>query len=80
MPAKALACPKCGSDNIQVQMVNNVQTKHRGCLGWCGWIFLAIITLGLVLIIPLLTNKKVQSENQKHAICQNCGNSWILKK
>lgn len=36
-----MVCPKCGSNNVNVQMVSETQLKekHRGCLWWCliGW-------------------------------------------
>lgn len=71
-----LKCPKCGSANIIVQAVTDVKTKHRGCLAWCAWIMLAILTVGLIIIIPLITNSKVKSKTHTEAVCQNCGNRW----
>jgi len=70
-----LACPKCGSHNITLQVVTDVKTKHRGILGWIGWIFLAVCTLGLVILIPLLTSKTT-SEHHSQALCQDCGHLW----
>ncbi|PKM63445.1 MAG: hypothetical protein CVU97_00465 [Firmicutes bacterium HGW-Firmicutes-21] len=71
-----MICPKCGSDRIFVQAVTKVKTTHRGCLGWFFWIILACLTLGLILIIPLLTNSKTKSKTHTEAICQNCGRRW----
>lgn len=71
-----MVCPKCGSENVTVQAVTDVKTKRRGCLGWCLWILLACCTLGLILIIPLLTNSKTKSKTHSEAVCQNCGNRW----
>ena len=71
-----MVCPKCRSANVVTQAVTNVKTKHRGCLGWLLWILLAIVTFGLILIIPLLTNTKVKSKTHTEAVCQNCGNRW----
>lgn len=71
-----MVCPKCGSENVTVQAVTDVKTKRRGCLGWCLWILLAICTVGLILIIPLLTNSKTKSKIHTEAICQDCGNRW----
>jgi len=45
-------------------------------LGWFFWILLAICTLGLILIIPLLTNSKTKSRTHSVAVCQNCGKRW----
>jgi len=71
-----MKCPKCGSENVSVQAVTDVKTKHRGCLGWCLWILLAVCTLGLILIIPLITNSKTKSKTHSEAVCQNCGHRW----
>ncbi len=71
-----MQCPKCGSDNVNIQTVTDVKTKHRGCIGWCFWIILALCTCGLILIIPALTNSKTKTKNHTEAICQNCGNRW----
>jgi formate-dependent nitrite reductase membrane component NrfD len=67
---------RCGSGNVHVQAVTTIKYRHRGCFGWLLWILLAIITVGLILIIPLLTNTKVKSKTHTEAICQNCGFRW----
>ncbi len=77
--AGGLRCKKCGSTNVVVQVVTDIKTKHRGCIGWALWILLAICTFGLILIIPLLTNSKTKSKNHSEAVCQNCGNRWRTK-
>ena len=71
-----MVCPKCGSGNVNVQAVTNVKTKHRGCIGWALWLLLAICTIGLILIIPLITNSKTKSKTHSEAVCQNCGKRW----
>ncbi len=73
-----MRCPKCGSENVIVQAVTEVETKRRGCFGWMMWIVLALLTAGLILIIPLLTNSKTKSKTKKKAICQKCGKSWTV--
>ncbi|MFR5439850.1 hypothetical protein [Monoglobus pectinilyticus] len=73
-----MICPKCGSTNITVQAVTDIKTKHRGCLAWFGWILLAICTVGLIIIIPLITNSKTHSKTHSEAICQDCGCRWVL--
>lgn len=67
-----MICPKCGSDNVNVQAVNEV--KGRGCFGSLIWILLAICTFGIILIIPLLTRSK--GKTKTYAICQSCGKRW----
>jgi len=71
-----MVCPKCGSGHVITQAVTDIKTKHRGCLAWCGWILLAVCTLGLILIIPLITNSKTKSKTHTEAVCQDCGYRW----
>lgn len=77
-----MKCKKCGSTNLSINEVAdvNAKTKHRGCLGWCLWILLALCTCGLIIIIPLITNSKtkVKTNIRKRAVCQDCGFSWDL--
>ena len=74
-----MVCPKCGSNNVITQAVTTVQTKHRGCFGWLLWFLLAVLTIGLILIIPLITNSKTKTKVHTEAVCQNCGNRWRIK-
>ncbi len=67
-----LICKKCGSNNINVQMV--AEQKKRGILMSILWIIAAICTFGIILLIPLLTKKG--SKTKKYVVCQNCGYSW----
>ena len=71
-----MTCPKCKSENVSAQAVTDVKTKDRGCLGWVLWILLAVCTLGLILIIPLITNSKTKSKTHTEAVCQDCGYRW----
>lgn len=73
-----MICRKCGNDNVNIQSVSNVSIKRRGCLGWIMWIILAFCTLGLIIIIPLLTNSKIKNESHSEAICQSCGYKWRI--
>ncbi len=67
-----MVCPKCGSQNVNVQAV--AEQKKRGCFMSALWLFLACCTLGLILIIPALTQKG--SKTRTYAICQDCGHRW----
>ncbi|MCL2653978.1 MAG: hypothetical protein FWD63_09365 [Propionibacteriaceae bacterium] len=78
MTDQPLRCLRCGSENIAVQAVNETQIKHRGCLGWTLWILLAVCTIGLIIIIPLITNSKTKTKKTSVAVCQSCGNRWEL--
>ena len=69
-----MVCPKCGSENVQVQVV--AEQKKRGCLATIGWLLLALCTLGLILIIPMIMHKG--SKTVRYAVCQNCGKRWKL--
>jgi len=71
-----MVCKKCGSFNVVVQPVTKIKIKNRGCLGWLLWILLAIVTCGLILIIPLITNSKTKTKTKTEAFCQSCGNHW----
>lgn len=74
-----MKCPKCNGENVTVQVVTETETKHRGLFKWILWILLSIVTLGLIIIIPLITNSKTKSKTHTQAICQDCGHSWIVK-
>lgn len=78
-----MTCPHCGSEHVTVQAVTETKTKtkHRGCFGWACWIFLAIITCGLILIIPAITNSKTKTKTKtvSMAVCQSCGHTWKVR-
>lgn len=83
-----MTCNKCGSSNVNVQMVSESQlkTKHHGILYWLliGWWLkpLLWICLTLPMIIGSLFGHKKQKIVTKHssmAVCQDCGNSWKVK-
>lgn len=71
-----MICPRCGSSNVKVAIVTDVKTKHRGCFAWLLWILLAICTVGLIIIIPIITNTKTKTKHRTEAVCQNCGCTW----
>ena len=68
-----MVCPKCGSENVQVQAV--AETKKRGCFTVLLYIFLLFIPIiGWIALFMLLRGKK--SKTVSYALCQNCGNRW----
>lgn len=80
-----MTCPKCHSENVQIQIVNEAQliTKHHGCLWWCfvgwwwipiKWLFLTVPALFAAIFIG--KKKKIKNTQKKMYVCQNCGNSW----
>lgn len=80
-----MICPKCGSENVNVQAVGITKTKGKGCLYWLfvGWWLETI--MWLILTIPMLFAKlfgrkgKIKTKVQSHAVCQSCGHSWKVK-
>ena len=81
-------CPKCGSPNVTVQVVNEVKlkNKHHSVIWWIfiGWWWMLIKWIFFffpALIIKLIRGKKQKAVNiqKKLAVCQNCGNQWEIK-
>lgn len=82
-----MTCPKCGSQNVNVQIVNETQlkTKHKGVLYWLfvGWWWLPIKWLFLTipaLIVKIFKPKKQKVKNIQHSmcVCQTCGHTWEI--
>lgn len=80
-----MKCPKCGSENVSIQMVTEtrLQKKHHGILYWlfCGWLIDAALWFFLTiprLIVSIFRPRryKVKTVSKKKAICQSCGKSW----
>lgn len=71
-----MQCPKCKSENVNIQMVNTkIRTNNAGIIHACGRLFLIVCTCGLWLLVPSRKeNSKVK--NSSMAVCQNCGNTW----
>ena len=80
-----MKCPKCGSDDIRVQIVQEqkVKEKKKGLLYWItiGWFWEPIMWIFLTLpklIVTIFKPKKykVKTKPKKMAICQSCGKTW----
>lgn len=84
-----LRCERCGSHNVQVQLLNQIDLVKKGhsAIWWIlvGWWFVLIKWLFLygllqIFIIPLklLMPKKYKTINrvEKYFVCNNCGHSW----
>ena len=80
-----MTCPKCGSENVNVQMVTDTKLvdKHHGCLWWglVGWWWVPF--KWLVLTVPALfaalighTKQKIKQTHKSMWVCQNCGHHW----
>lgn len=81
-----MKCPKCGSENVSVQLVTETQLKKKhGCLYWVtiGWWWEPIMwffMFGPMLFYKLFRPRKYKtmSKHRKKAICQDCGKSWSV--
>lgn len=80
-----MKCPKCGSENVTVQMVTETELKEKkhGFIWWLcvGWWWLPIKWLAftwLALLAKIFSPKKYKtvSHTKKMAVCNNCGKSW----
>lgn len=71
-----MTCPKCGSDKVNVQMVDSkIKTNNVGIIGRLARLTLILCTCGLWLLVPKRkSNSKVKSKSV--AVCQNCGHHW----
>jgi hypothetical protein len=77
-----MVCPKCGSENVLItseQISAKTSKKGKGCLWGLGRLLLIVCTLGLWLLIGKHKGaSKTKYQNQTVAICQKCGNKWIV--
>lgn len=82
-----MICPKCGSENVNIQLVEQGAKTKKSSVGLGGHAYnatrglIAISTLGVSnLIMPKATGKsKTKIKTAKMAICQGCGASWGVK-
>ena len=81
---KHIVCPKCGSDDVLIQMVEVGQrSAHKG-VGAIGHANNAarLVTAGMTLGMSNLVWKKskgttrTKTVNKTMAVCQCCGHSW----
>lgn len=80
-----MKCPKCGSENVNVQLINQVKLKdkHKGFMYWCfvGWWWIPMkwffFTLP-ALIIAIFKPKKQKAVNKTitQCVCQSCAYTW----
>lgn len=84
-----IVCPKCGSNKMSIQVVNEAHLKnaHHSIWWWLfiGWWWIAI--KWLILTLPALIfkifgigkKKKIVNKQKKVAVCQQCGNTFEIK-
>lgn len=80
-----MKCPKCGSENVSVQVVTETELKEKKhgviwwvCVGW-WWIPIKWLVFTLpALIIAIFKPKKYKTKThtKKMAVRNNCGKSW----
>ena len=82
-----MKCPKCGSENVTVELEQvGSKTKKTG-VGLGGHVnnaargLTAIATLGMSNLVwkKAKGEDKTKAKNQKVCLCQNCGYSWNIK-
>ncbi len=78
-------CSKCGSENVNIQVVteSKFKNKHHSIWWWIffGWWWNAFLWIFffIVKLILLIFGKKKQKIVQKHIskhVCQSCGHMW----
>ena len=83
-----MKCPKCGSENVKIQMLseNILKNKHHSIFYWLfiGWwleIFLWLFLTIPRILVALFGHKKqkIVTKHKSVAVCQSCGNSWDIK-
>lgn len=82
-----MICPKCNSNNVNANVVNEVTLKnqHHGiawwiCVGW-WWVFIKWIVFTVpALILAIFGHKKQKAVNKQKTVCvcQSCGYRWDL--
>ena len=82
-----MICPKCGSENVTIEMVQTQgKSKHKG-VGLGGHLnnaargLVAVSTLGMSNIVwkKAKGGTKTTFDTEKVCLCQNCGNSWEIE-
>ncbi len=77
-----MKCVKCGSENVNVQIIQTSaksSTKGKGCLFTIFRWLLIISTCGLWLLVGKKKAKtKTTFANEKMAVCQSCGRQWNI--
>lgn len=80
-----MKCPKCGSENVNVQMVSEtkLKNKHHSILYWIVigwwlhplmWLFATVPMIIIKIFKP--KNYKTKTIHKSMCVCQDCGNSW----
>lgn len=80
-----MVCPKCKSENVNVQVINEMylKNKHHGIIWWCiigfWWVPIKWLCFTIpALIVKIFAPKRHKTVNKQKAmcVCQNCGHTW----
>lgn len=78
-----MKCPRCGSENINANVINEVrEKKNHGCLWWVliGWwwrlIWFIFFGMWYLLYRAIKGSTTIVSEQKTICVCQNCGHRW----
>lgn len=76
-----MTCPKCRSENVNVQMVTETKLvrKHHGILWWLlvGWWWWPIYTVPAIIVHIFAPKRyKTKSKHKPVCVCQDCGHHW----
>ena len=82
-----MKCPKCGSENVKVQMVESGSKTSKKGTGLLGNLnnaartATAVCTLGMSNIVWKKSKgtEKTKTILEKVCLCQNCGESWSIE-
>lgn len=82
-----MQCPKCGSENVTIELVQTEgkTAKHGTGLGGnvnnSARAFTALCTCGISNLFWKKSKgtEKTKFKNEKVCLCQDCGNSWGIK-
>ena len=83
-----MQCPNCGSENTQVQLVEQGQQTSKKGVGFGGHMnnaargATALVTFGASNLVWKKSKgtNKTKTINATMGICQDCGNAWEIKK
>lgn len=80
-----MRCPKCGSENVSVQMVSEskLKNKRHGLIWWLciglwwvpiKWLFFTVPALIFKIFAP--KRQKIKTIHKTMCVCQTCGHNW----
>mgnify|MGYP003426723900 CR=1 FL=1 len=79
-----MKCPKCGSENVTVQLVGKPMEKKKHGVWWwvlVGWWWVPLKWIGffgvaIVMKIVSIVGHKVKNEQIARCVCNDCAYVW----